>query len=236
MVIVCEPQAPLAALANRIIARNGYADRITIVAKPAMLVGVGEDLPEAVDLIVAENIDEILIGDDLLPALRYATRFLARPGARVIPAKATVWGALVEWPQARVDIASRDLQGFDFRDIDNYRNTLAPVSFDWERETHRLMSEPFAIAEYDFLVTPQPQPLRHHDIDGLHSGTAHGVVTWFELHFDDHVKMSTRAELDFSRWHPVAYRLDRALPVRRGTPIRLSIKATDDRFYIEASR
>jgi hypothetical protein len=177
----------------------------------------------------------VLIGDNLLPALRYATRFLARPGARVIPAKATVWGVLVEWPDPRVDIVSRDLQGFDFRDIDMYRNPLAPVSFDWERETHRLMSKPFAIAEFDFLAMPEPPPLRHHDIEGLHSGTAHGVVTWFDLHFDDHVKISTRAALDFSRWHPMAYRLDRALSVRRDASIRLGIKATDDRFYIGVS-
>ena len=233
-VIACEPLAPLAGLARRIIARNEYEDRITVIAKPATLIRVGEDLPGPVDMIVAENIDEVLIGDNLLPALRYATRCLARPGARVIPARATVWGMLVEWPESRVDIPSGDLQGFDCRDIELFRNPLAPVSFDWERETHRLMSQPFAIADYDFLALAPPPPLRHHDVEGLHSGSAHAVVIWFDLHFDNQVKISTRAELDFSRWHSMAYRLGRALPVRRGGPVRIAVEATDDRFYIGA--
>ena len=234
-VIACEPLAPLAALARRIIARNGYEDRITVIAKPAMHMRVVEDLPGPVDLIVAENVDEVLIGDNLLPALRYAVRHLARPGARVIPALATVWGMLVEWPESRVDIPSGDLQGFDFRDIELFRNPLAPVSFDWERETHRPMSQPFAIAEYDFLALAEPPPRRHHDVEGLHSVAAHAVVIWFDLHFDDQVEISTRAALDFSRWHSMAYRLEGALPVRRGDFVRIAVEASDDRFYITAT-
>ncbi len=231
-VIACEPLPPLAALARRIVARNGYADCIAVIAKPVALLKLGEDLPGPVDVIVAENISDTMIGDGLPAALRHTVRDLARQGAKVIPARVTVWGMFIEWPDPRMDIPSGDLQGFDCRDIDVFRHPSAPVSFDWEREEHRVLSRPFAIAEYDFRASAEPPPRRGHDVTGLANGTAHAVVTWFDLHLDDNVKIDTRSETDFNRWHPMAYRLAGGLPVRRGDVSNVTVQVTDSRFYI----
>lgn len=230
-VIACEPLPVLAALVRRVVARNGLEDRVTVVNNRAELLEIGESLPAPADVIVAENISDTLIGDNLLPALYHAKRHLARPDARVIPARATVWGVLIEWPDPRANIPAGDVEGFDCRDIDVFRNAREPVAFDWARESHRVLSQPFALAALDFTDPVDLAPIRGHDIEALEAGVAHAVVTWFDLDLDDQCSFSTRGETDFNRWHSMAYRLANDLPVRRGGISRVTVQMTDNRFY-----
>ncbi len=56
------------------------------------------DLADRVDVIVTEIFDSQLLGEGLLPTMRDAVPRLLKPGGRVIPARATVFGQLVESP------------------------------------------------------------------------------------------------------------------------------------------
>lgn len=74
-----DPAAPAAALARRKQAQPPAAD-----------------LPRKVDLIVTEIYDSELLGEGLLPTMRHAVRHLLRPGGKVVPSSARVYGQLVE--------------------------------------------------------------------------------------------------------------------------------------------
>ena len=56
-VITCEKEPLVAERAQTIIARNGLADRVTVVPKELTDLTVGTDLPRRADLLVAEIID-----------------------------------------------------------------------------------------------------------------------------------------------------------------------------------
>ena len=119
----------------------------------------------------------------------------------------------------------RDHGGVIFLDVRD-RAGIAQVVYDPDTV------ESFAIAEFDFRASAEPPPRRGHDVTGLANGTAHAVVSWFDLHLDDNVKIDTRRETDFNRWHPMAYRLAGGLPVRRGDVSNVAVQVTDSRFYI----
>src|SRR6185312_4320792 len=57
-VVACEPNPALAAAAREIIAANGFAGRIHLVAKPSRLLLLGHDLSEPADVVVLGAIDD----------------------------------------------------------------------------------------------------------------------------------------------------------------------------------
>lgn len=88
--------SPFAEVAERIIAANGYADRVRVVRGWSHQV----ELPERADVLVSE-----IIGNDPLDegVLRYMPDAVARflkPGGRVLPARLAVDLKLVEMPPA----------------------------------------------------------------------------------------------------------------------------------------
>ncbi len=236
-VIACEMLGPMAEMARRIIARNGYDDIITVLPKQSNELVVGDDLPEPASVVISEILDVTLIGEGVIPSLRHATRHLTQPDARIIPAAARVWGMLVEWPSERAINPVRDVCGFDFSDFDLFRNPNMHVPFDEERETHRILTKPFQIASFDFRNPPDYTAADHIETQTLRaseSGTGHAVTVWFELDLDDEISFSTRHETNLNHWHRTAQFLDRDLPVRAGHEFRLTIRRNDTRFYFEA--
>ncbi len=236
-VIACELLQPMAEMARRIIARNGYDDIITVLSKQSNELVVGEDLPEPASVVISEILDVSLIGEGVVPALRHATRHLIRPDAKVIPAAARVWGTLIEWPSERTINPVHEICGFDFGEFELFRNPHTHVPFDAERESHRALSEPFEIARYDFRNPPDfagTDYIETVTLAAIESGTGHAVTVWFELDLDDEVALSTRHETNLNHWHRTAQFLDRDLPVRAGQDVKLAIRRTDTRFYFEA--
>ena len=53
-VVACEAIRPLAQVATRIVAQNGFADRITVIAKRSTELAVGQNLSEPADLLISE--------------------------------------------------------------------------------------------------------------------------------------------------------------------------------------
>ncbi len=71
-VYACEMLPDLADLARIVVAENGFADRITVVAKASKDLVLGVDLPERATLLVTEIFDALLIGEGALPAIGHA--------------------------------------------------------------------------------------------------------------------------------------------------------------------
>lgn len=227
----------MAEMAQRIVARNGYEDIITVLPKQSTELAVGSDLTEPASVVVLENLDVTLIGEGVIPALRHATRHLMQPDAKVIPAAARVWGAVIEWPGERDINPVREISGFDFSEFDLFRNPNMHVPFDADRDIHRMLTEPFEIAAYDFRHPPdysQADQVEVLTLPAVETGTAHAVAVWFELDLDNEITFSTRDETNLNHWHRTAQFLDRDLPVRAREEFQLTVRRTDTRFCFEA--
>ena len=62
----------------------------------ALAGGSQPDMAVRADVIVSEIFDSELLGEGLLPSLRDACSRLLAPGGVVIPARAVIWGQLVQ--------------------------------------------------------------------------------------------------------------------------------------------
>ena len=113
-VVTCECNAAIADVASEIIAGNGLADRVRIVAKHSADLAVGVDLDEPVDVLVSEIVTNNMVGEGVLPAIEQAARRLIRPDAQIIPARGIVRVALAE---DRELASSTDRDGRRFRSV-----------------------------------------------------------------------------------------------------------------------
>jgi len=230
-VVACEAIKPLAQAATRIVARNGYADRITVIAKRSTELAVGQDLPQPADLLISEILDAGLLGEGVMRTFRHAAAALVAADAAVIPAGATVRGALIECPELRRINPIGEISGFDLSEFDIFRNPAAHQPFHMTREPHRVLSDVFEMTRFDFRRPPGEDVMRSVSLQATADGTVHAVAFWFDLHLDDAITLSTAPDGDSTHWRQAIAFLDRDRPVRQGENLRLSVGHTDSNFF-----
>jgi tetratricopeptide (TPR) repeat protein len=230
-VVACEAVKPLAQVAARIVARNGYADRITVIAKRSTELAVGQDLPQPADLLISEILDAGLLGEGVMRTFRHAVAALITPDAAIIPAGATVRGVLIECPELRRVNPIAEISGFDLSEFDIFRNPASHQSFSMSSESHRVLSDVFDMARFDFRRLPAEEAARSIALQAVADGTVHAVAFWFDLHFDDTITLSTALGGDSKHWRQAIAFLDQDRPVRRGEILRLTVGHTDSHFF-----
>ena len=57
---------------------------------------LGQDLPDKADVFVSELINIGMLAPNMIPVLQHARENLVKPGGKIIPAAAIVYGALIE--------------------------------------------------------------------------------------------------------------------------------------------
>lgn len=95
-VTTVETYGPVSNIAREIIARNGFADKIKIVAKHSRAVIVGVDLEQKANILVAELFDTELIGEAAIPTYNEVHMMLMEKDCICVPASAKVFVQVVE--------------------------------------------------------------------------------------------------------------------------------------------
>ncbi|MBL8881212.1 MAG: 50S ribosomal protein L11 methyltransferase, partial [Phycisphaerales bacterium] len=103
-VVACEAVPLIAEKAREILAANGLADRVRVVAKPSTRLVPGTDLDGPADVLVTEIFDAALIGEGALATFEDAWARLLKADATVIPCAATIRAQLVESPDLRATL------------------------------------------------------------------------------------------------------------------------------------
>ncbi|MEA1675535.1 tetratricopeptide repeat protein [Nitrospirillum sp. BR 11163] len=219
-VIASEPLAALATVARETVALNGYADRVTIVSKKPQDLKLGVDLPRPADVLVSDIVNVGMLAPDMLAILDHARRNLARPGARVIPAAATVWAQLIQADDLRNVSPIRSVSGFDMSRFDQFR---APgyQQIDLATDTHQMLSDPFPAWFFDFRVSMPDSDLKSLTIQATKPGLVQGVAFWFDLHMDEEVVYSSRSAARTNHWKQAVYFFGHDFPVAQGQPMLL---------------
>ena len=240
-VIACEGNPALAELAREIIAHNGLADKITVLAKSSFQIDPQADFPAGLrpNLIVAEIFDATVIGEGALASFAHARSHLALEGARIIPARARLHGVLIEsdmlWREGAADHAS----GFDLRMLNQYRPDCVGV------EGHGFqgvaLSDDFAIFDFDFTHDAATSPTHNTlEIEVTRAGVCHGVAYWMRLQLDDERELDNRPDMGngvsdtyCAHWHQMVRLLIPALAVQPG--MRIRIQAQHDHHSVALS-
>merc|ERR1711884_419866 len=97
-VTACEEFRPMAECAARVIADNGFGEKIKLVRKRSteLEVGPGRDLEQRANILVTEVFDTELIGEGAISTYNHAHKHLLTSDCEVVPCEATVYVQPVE--------------------------------------------------------------------------------------------------------------------------------------------
>lgn len=221
-VVTCEADPVVALAAERVIARNGLADRVRVVAKHSTDLDAVADLGGRADILVSEIVSNDLLGEAALPAIEHAVRHLLKPEAAVIPARGVVRVALAEYlgPSALLESA---VAGFELADF----NWLAKPfrEFGIGDPNIALHSEPYDLFSFDFGAGVYSPAQETRVLIESGGGTIKGTIQWIALEMDGETRYENRpAPGARSCWGAVFRPFDRAIETIAGEAVALGAR------------
>jgi|GEM_PF-383607 len=228
-VVTCEANLLLAQTAAKIVAANGLADRVKVVAKPSSELQLGLDLQAPADVLLCEIFSVQVIAEGVLPALEDAKSRLLVPGATVIPRAAIARAALVSGEDLARRTRVGTVHGFDLSQLNEYTPIVQYLSSELPIT---LLSAPVDLFRFDLANADHfPAEKRTLPLVVTESGLCQGVVQWLRLELCAGVDFENQpgtGEATTSRhWHPVFYPFVEPLAVRAGQTV--SVRASHNR-------
>ena len=218
-VFACEANPALAATARAIVAANGFGDRVRILACHSSALDAARDLDGGADLIVSEIFSNDLIGEGALPALAQAMTVLAKPGARIVPAAATIRVALADY-DGKSHSPIGTVEGLDL----GLFNRHAARAFNLATDHRKLALRSAAcdLFRFDFQnARPFPEPRASVRANAA-GGRVNGIVQWIRLELDDDVAYENApGEGARSHWPAIFHPFDEAVEPAAGAGIAI---------------
>jgi len=229
-IVTCEAVPILAQVAQETIARNGFADKITVLSKRSTQVKLGEDLPEKADIFVSELINIGMLAPNMLPIIQHARANLVKPEAKIIPQAAVVWGALMQCDHlARINPV-RAVSGFDMGAFDIFRSP-GYAQLDLAADPHRMLSEPFRVLDFDFRLTMKTEDLRPLMVSAATEGMVHGIGFWFDLVLDDETIYRSESQTRTNHWKQAIHFFPEPVEVQPGDRLDLAVGYDNTRIF-----
>jgi hypothetical protein len=228
-VVTCEVNPVIAEAARRVVADNGLAERVTVVAKPSTELRIGVDLPEPADLLVSEIFTVQVVAEGALQAFEDAKARLLKPSARVLPSRAIARAALVGGAELGRMARVGQVLGFDVSAFNAHapqRLLLSGQRFDW-------LSEPTDLLRFDFQNAASfPSAKSELTLTATRAGACEGVMQWLRLELDDahdyELVPGGSGAAPAQHWAPIWYPFDEPLLVEAGRVVR--VLASHNRF------
>ncbi|HEX8238483.1 MAG TPA: methyltransferase domain-containing protein [Allosphingosinicella sp.] len=227
-VFTCEANPVVAAAATRIAARNGLADRITVIAKSSRDLRIGEDLPGPCDLLMSELFDDTLFGENIVAILEDARRLL-KPGAPVVPRFSELRCALVEQPLGPLHRPLGTIEGFDLSAF----NLLAPArKLRVSGKSAILRSEPVAALAMDYQASPFGPTRETVALRSL-GGRVDAFAQWIRIDFGGGIVLENNPfDESPAHWAAPLYPFDHPLETEAGQVIDMKARLIRDRLIL----
>lgn len=208
-------------LAREVAATNGCGDRVEFI----QALSTDVTLPQRADVVVAEIHGVLPLYERSLAALIDAReRFLA-PGGTMIPARETIWASVVEAPELHAGMLAPWGDGALGIDMSCGRRHVTSEFFRWEFAASDLLAAAAPWAALDYRTIAAPDVAGGISLRATRTGTAHGVVMWFDSELAPGIGLSNapgQAPLIFGhRFLP----WPRAVAVDAGDAIEIDIRA-----------
>lgn len=172
-------------LAREICGANGFQDRMVFIKGTSTRV----DLPERVDVILADQIGSFGFEAGLLEYFGDARERFLKPNGVMIPSCLELHVAPVECPELsdQVEFWNDSPAGFDFRPARSLAaNTGYPARFDLDH----LLGGPALLASLDLSMATPPALHLEACVATTRGGTLHGIGGWFSAQLSKSICMS----------------------------------------------
>ncbi|MBW3571806.1 MAG: 50S ribosomal protein L11 methyltransferase [Gemmatimonadetes bacterium] len=222
---------PVGAVAQKLFAANGLADRIQLVAGYSTEI----DLPERADVLVTETFGNSPLSEEVLEIVVDARRRLLKPDARVVPGSVRVFGTPVVVPAEELSQFVftpecleqwRRWYGVDFTPLGSVdRNALLTHWLDRAKVADWQPLAPTApLIDIDLTALDDARVHGTADVTARDEGVLSGIAVHFDLHLSPSVAHSTdpRQSGPDNHWLVPIYFFVEPMDVRRGDVLRIS--------------
>ena len=236
-VIACEISNIIADTAKKIIHKNGYKEKITVINKKSTELKIGEDLPRKADLIISEILSAEFVGEGVRTSVFDANKRLLKKNGKMIPESGTIKISLLGNDKEIFDtISVANVSGFDLSEF----NSISQSKF-----THFLKKKPtllsndedaFSINLYNEENIAKEE--KNIELKVNKEGLCLGIIQWMkiQLYKDIEYENSPSGYLDSSsHWPTPIYLFDKPVSVKKGDvlKIRASLDADNLWFFKE---
>ena len=204
-------------LAREICRANSFDDRMTFIKGLSTRV----ELPERVDVVVADQIGRFGFEAGLLDYFTDARKRFLKPGGVMIPSRVDLCVASVECPDMwdQVEFWNNSSVGFNLRPARSLAvNTGYPVKLLPEQ----LLGDPVSAASLDLAAEIAASLSFETSIVAKRTGSLHGIGGWFSAQLSDNVMMSNSplATHRINRMN-VFFPINRPVELAKGDSVRI---------------
>jgi 2-polyprenyl-3-methyl-5-hydroxy-6-metoxy-1,4-benzoquinol methylase len=220
-VYTCEMEPLIAEAAKENIEKNGFSHKITIIAKKSTDLVMGRDLPEEVDVLVSEIVDDGLLRENVLPVMEDARRRLIKPDATVLPSRVAIRGTLVGGPEWTGLYCTSEVLGFDLSAFNRFQPAVQTMRIDG-RSIDNALSPVVELFRFDFeglCIFPEERKILSMPV--IKDGTADAFLSWIWLDFGDSIEFENKPPI-VSSWNPQLHFFTHSIPVHAGDVLRLA--------------
>ena len=186
-VYTVEANPLMADIAKACVARNGLADRVTVIAEHSTNLVIGQHLPRRADALVHEILSCTILTEGLVPSVTHAVSELLTPDALLLPERIEVLLALSEDVTA-TGVPWWEVEGFDLSPLARIDAAAHGVQ---GKTPRRRLSEEAHVADIDLRA---PDVAHVHrvtgDLKANKAGRISGVEQWMRLIFPDGTTLS----------------------------------------------
>ncbi len=233
IVTTCEAQPTIAAIARAIVDRNGFSDRVRVIAKRSDLLSVPEDMDAPAELVVHEIFGRRLFDEGVNAALRDARRRLLVEGAPALPARADIRCALVRSVDERRRVLTAE--GFDMS-LFNLLTVPGRQLRLKKREHVDYCSETASVLRMDYEA-PSPFGPQTETVSLVSTGgRIDGVMQWIRLDFGagETLESDPFSKDGATSWGSTLFDFSAPLQTVPGDIVEVTLSHKDMRLLVDA--
>lgn len=178
-VVCCESVGVIAQTAEKIVAANGYADRVRVIAKSSGKLVVGEDIDDRADILISEILSSDLLSEHVLSTFEDAHARLVREDATIVPRAVTARGCLIESDVLAKYAFVNSVSGFDVSPFTALAAQRLPVH--GKVTAWRRLSGDHDLVHIDLTAKRHEAGTSRISISVTADGVAVGVMQWMRV-------------------------------------------------------
>jgi type II protein arginine methyltransferase len=232
-VVSCESVDVIADRASEIIAKNGLAGQITVIAKRSTDLVVGKDLPERAEVLITETFSSNLLDEGIIGSIEHAHQHLLSDAATVIPAAASAYGFLIGGELLHDMLFVGKIKSLDLSQFNDFAPPNLAVSLDVM--PHEKLSDDALMLRFDLKDRHFPLTRRELVLTATRAGTCVGLAQWIKIELDADASYDNRpCPGADAHWSQLVYRFPKPIEVSPGDSVR--VIAGHDRTNISVER
>tara|TARA_B100000029_G_scaffold414062_1_gene417364 strand:+ start:1096 stop:2526 length:1431 start_codon:yes stop_codon:yes gene_type:complete len=230
-VISCESSSDIASIAQEIINKNGYVDKIKIIEKNSLNIDVGNDIPQKADIVIAEILSSEFVGEGVLPSLYDAKRRLLKEDGKMIPESGAIMIALLgESNFIKERFFVNDIFGYD---LSNFNSIISRKHGIHSRPGDvNIISDPSESFCFNFyseeIFTEKSIDI---NLEVNKNDKCYGIITWNKLNLSKNVVYENNPTMIKSHWMNIVYLFKKPVEVKKGQDIIITGSLIKDRTW-----